>query len=94
MLSLSLSLGRWNLNFELGRAEEPEEAPLRVALNDNSELAEAYEPDIEDGFGFAPVGARHLHSFFGSGEAKACRQCGKPYSAYRYPEDCRQGKRK
>ena len=52
MMSLALALGRWNLSFELGRTEEPEEAPARVTLSDNSEPAEAYEPDVEDGFGF------------------------------------------
>lgn len=54
MVSLALTLGRWNLSFELGRADEPEEAPLRVALSDLSEAAET-DPDAEASFGFGPA---------------------------------------
>ena len=55
MMALNLTVGRWNLSFELGRQAEPEEPSASITLSDGSEVADDPDSDIEAGFGFGPV---------------------------------------
>lgn len=57
MLSLSLSVGSWNLSFELGKSqEEPESAVERVTLSDGTEIGAVYaEEQAIAGYGFSCI---------------------------------------
>lgn len=56
MVSLSLTVGPWNLSLELGRAEE--ESLQVVTLRDLTSMAEETQEDAEEAsFGFGPVEA-------------------------------------
>lgn len=54
MVSLELTVGRWELSFSLGKAED---AVAVVRLSDLSSIAESEEEDAEEAsFGFRIVG--------------------------------------